>query len=157
MVVSIMLPIFCFIVIFFSSWENFVYIVFAVVLGMCVCCPAAILGVISWFLCCVMKFRQLICRLSTQRFDLQVPGGRFKNTYELLNLRALKFSPVEKIYIFQCMGKIFCVEFEMEPLKFHTKYLTLTLIWRIWFLYIKILRALIFRSSYTFFTRPPDI
>ena len=25
-------------------------------------------------------------------------------------IRALKFSPVDKIYIFQCMGKIFCVE-----------------------------------------------
>ena len=54
-------------------------------------------------------------------------GGRFKNTYELLNLRALKFSPVNKIFIFQCMGKIFCVEFQRYPLKFHTKYHTHTL------------------------------
>ena len=54
-------------------------------------------------------------------------GGRFKNTYELLNLRALKFSYVNKIHIFQCMGKIFCVEFQRYPLKFHTKYLTHTL------------------------------
>ena len=38
--------------------------------------------------------------------------GRFKNTYELLNLRAFKFSPLDKIYIFQCMGKIFCVQFQ---------------------------------------------
>ena len=53
--------------------------------------------------------------------------GRFKNTYELLNLRALKFSPVNKIRIFQCMGMIFCVEFQRYPLKFHTKYLTHTL------------------------------
>ena len=36
----------------------------------------------------------------------------FKNTYELLNLRALTFSPVNKILIFQCMGRIFCVEFQ---------------------------------------------
>ena len=28
------------------------------------------------------------------------------------NLTALKFSPVNKIHIFQCMGKIFCVEFQ---------------------------------------------
>ena len=56
-----------------------------------------------------------------------IPGGRFKNTYELLNLRALKFSYVNKIHIFQCMGKIFCVEFQRYPLKFHTKYLTHTL------------------------------
>ena len=54
-------------------------------------------------------------------------GGRFKNTYELLNLRALKFSYVNKIHIFQCMGKIFCVEFQRYPLKLHTKYLTHTL------------------------------
>ena len=51
-------------------------------------------------------------------------GGRFKNTCELLNLRALKSSPVNKICIFQCMDKIFCVEFQRYPLKFHTKYLT---------------------------------
>ena len=55
------------------------------------------------------------------------PGGRCKNTYELLNLRALKFLPVNKIHIFQCMGKIFCVEFQRYPLKFRTKYLTHTL------------------------------
>ena len=54
-------------------------------------------------------------------------GGRFKNTYELLHLRALKFSPVNKIHIFQCMGKIFWVEFQRYPLKFHTKYLAHTL------------------------------
>ena len=56
-----------------------------------------------------------------------ITGGRFKNTYELLTLRALKFSYVNKIHIFQCMGKIFCVEFQRYPLKFHTKYLTHTL------------------------------
>ena len=54
-----------------------------------------------------------------------VPGGRFKNTYELLTLRALKLSPANKIYI--CMGMIFCVEFQRYPLKFHTKYHTHTL------------------------------
>ena len=62
---------------------------------------------------------------STWKSGLYIePGGHFKNTYELLNLRALKFSLVEKIYIFQCMGEIFCVEFQRYPLKFHTKYLT---------------------------------
>ena len=39
------------------------------------------------------------------------PGGRFNNAYELLNLRALKISMLYKSHIFQCMGKIFCVEF----------------------------------------------
>ena len=53
--------------------------------------------------------------------------GRFKNTYELLNLRALKISMLYKNRIFQCMGKIFCVEFQRYPLQFHSKYLTHTL------------------------------
>ena len=54
-------------------------------------------------------------------------GGHFKNTYELFNLRALKFSTLCKIIIFQCMVKIFCVEFQREPLKFYTKYPTHTM------------------------------
>ena len=53
--------------------------------------------------------------------------GRFKNTYKLINLRALKFSTSYKNHILQCMGKIFCVEFQRFPLKFHIKYLTHTL------------------------------
>ena len=54
-------------------------------------------------------------------------GGRFKNAYELLNLRALKIPMLYKNCIFQCMSKIFCVEFQRVPLKFHTKNLTHTL------------------------------
>ena len=54
-------------------------------------------------------------------------GGGFKNAYELLNLRALKISMLYKNHIVQCMGKIFCVEFQRVPLKFHTKYLAHTL------------------------------
>ena len=42
-------------------------------------------------------------------------------------LRALKSIPVNKMHIFQCMDKIFCVEFQREPLKFRAKYLTHTL------------------------------
>ena len=49
------------------------------------------------------------------------------NAYELLNLRALKIICLNKILIFQCMGEIFCVEFQRVPLKFQTKYLTHTL------------------------------
>ena len=49
--------------------------------------------------------------------------GRFKKAHELLNLRALKFSPANKMYTFQCMDKVFCVEFQRVPLKFHTIYL----------------------------------
>ena len=51
--------------------------------------------------------------------------GRFKNTYELLNPRALKISTLyKKNHIFQCMGNIFCGEFQRSPLKFYTKCLT---------------------------------
>ena len=53
--------------------------------------------------------------------------GGVSKTLMSLSLRALKFSLVNKIYIFQCMGKIFCVEFQRYPLKFHTEYLTHTL------------------------------
>ena len=77
-------------------------------------------------------------------------GGHFKNTYELLNLRALKISPVNKIYIFQCMSKIFCVEFQRYPLKFHTKYLTHT--WKD-MIFIKHWNFR-FKSMYVFLKRP---
>ena len=50
-----------------------------------------------------------------------VTWGAFKK--KLSNLRALKISTLCKNYIFQRMGKIFCVEFQRYPLKFHTKYL----------------------------------
>ena len=46
----------------------------------------------------------------------------------LLNRRILKIATLYKNCIFQCMSKIFCVEFQRFPLKFHTKYLTHTLI-----------------------------
>ena len=48
------------------------------------------------------------------------------SAYQLLNLRALRFSLANKMHILQCMGKIFCVEFQRVPFKFHTKYLTHT-------------------------------
>ena len=60
-------------------------------------------------------------------YDHVGPGGRFKNTYELLNLRPLKISKLQKNHIFHCMGKIFCVEFQRIPLQFHTQFLTHTL------------------------------
>ena len=44
------------------------------------------------------------------------PGVHFKKAYELLNLRALKFSFENKMHIFQCVSKIFCVEFQRVPL-----------------------------------------
>ena len=44
--------------------------------------------------------------------------------HELLNLGARKFSLINKLYIFRCIVKIFCVEFQRE---FHKKYLAHTL------------------------------
>ena len=41
--------------------------------------------------------------------------GCFKKTWWLLNLRALKVSHINKISIFQCIGKIFCMVFQREP------------------------------------------
>ena len=83
------------------------------------------------------------------------PWGDFKNTYVLLNLRALKFSHANKIDIFQCMGKIFCVEFQRYPLKRSTQNI-LPIHWKMWFLCnIEILRALRFKSSHAFLNPPP--
>ena len=76
-------------------------------------------------------FLKLACKLlalfRAMSLLLGSSGGRFKNTYELLNLRVLKISKLHKNHIFQCMGKIVCVEFQRVPLKFHTNYLTHTL------------------------------
>ena len=49
------------------------------------------------------------------------------------------------------MDKIFCVEFQRVPLKFHTKYLIHTL------KEVEILRALKFKGSSMFLKRPSDL
>ena len=73
-------------------------------------------------------------------------GGRFKNTYELLNLRALKISKLHKNHIFQCMGKIFCVEFQRVPLNSTQNILPIH--WKMWILFTyENLWALWFKSS----------
>ena len=72
---------------------------------------------------CSRKYPSLLAR--GPHTGVQAPsGGRFKNTCGLLNPRALKILMLFKNRIFQCMGKIFCVEFQRFPLKFHTKYHT---------------------------------
>ena len=56
--------------------------------------------------------------ISTSPSDFKSRGGRGvcqKNAYELLNLRALKIATLYKNYIFHCMDKIFCVEFQRVP------------------------------------------
>ena len=84
-----------------------------------------------------------------------VLGGRFKNVYEFLKLRPLQSSFINKLQIFQCMGKIFCVIFQRYPLKFHTKYLTHTLKDTILF-DVENSRAPRFMSLYAFLKRPPS-
>ena len=81
--------------------------------------------------------------------------GHFKNTYELLNLRALKFSHANKILIFQCVGKIFVWNF--KGTLWNSTQNILPIHWKMWLLYkIKILGALRFKSSYAFLKRPPN-
>ena len=82
------------------------------------------------------------------------PGGRFKNTYELLNLRALKFSTVNKIKLFNVWVRYFVWNF--KGTLWNSTQNILPIRWKIWFLCnIEILRALRFRSSYAFLKRPP--
>ena len=52
--------------------------------------------------------------------------GRFKKAYELVNLGIFKSSLLNKIHIFQCMGEIFCLQFQNVHLNLHTKYLNHT-------------------------------
>ena len=59
------------------------------------------------------------------RETLQNQGGISKNTYGLVNIGVCKFSFINRLCIFQCMG-ILC-ELQKEPLKFHTIYFTHTL------------------------------
>ena len=64
-----------------------------------------------------------VCVLSLVHSTINYQGAFQKR----LRVRALIFSHVNKIHIFQCMGKIFCVEFQRYPLILHTNYLTHTL------------------------------
>ena len=77
-----------------------------------------------------------------------------KSTYEFINLRALTFSLVNKIRIFQCVCKIFCWNFTSTLWK-STQNIIHWMHWKICFLYnIEILIALRFKSSYPFLKRP---
>ena len=79
----------------------------------------------------------------------------FKNTYELLNLRALKFWPVKKSTSFNVWARYFVGNFK-GTLRHSTENI-FSIHWKVWFLYIiKILRALRFNSSYAFLKRPPE-
>ena len=74
-------------------------------------------------------------------------GAFLKNAYELLNLRALKFSVLNELHIFHCMSKIFSVRY--QRMEFNTKYVAHTL--KIEFLCN--IQVVGFRCSDTFFKR----
>ena len=57
-----------------------------------------------------------LCQSIISYIRICVLGG-FQKANELLNIRALNFSQLNKMHIFQCLGKIFCVEFQRVPLK----------------------------------------
>ena len=80
--------------------------------------------------------------ITSTSFNLVTRGAFQKRT---LNLRALKISVLYKSIIFQCMGKIFLVEFQRVPLKFHTKYFSHTLK-DVYFIHRLNLRALRLKS-----------
>ena len=69
-------------------------------------------------------FENVTCKMAAILLQSQAEGneeqyhygarGAFQKAYELLNLRALKISMLYKNHIFQCTGKIFCVEVTCE-------------------------------------------
>ena len=84
------------------------------------------------------------------------PGGCFKNTYELLNLRALNLSHVnKKSTSFNVWVRYFVWNF--KGTLWNSTQNILSIHWKILFLYnIEILRALRFKSSYSFLKHSPD-
>ena len=108
-------------------------------------------------------FENIVCKMTAilsglecvkKTWDPVRSGGRFKNAYELLNLRALKISMLYKNHIFQCIGKIFCVEF--QKYLWNSTQNILPIRWKMWILFTtENLRALRFKSSKVFLKRPP--
>ena len=73
----------------------------------------------SWW----QSFYDAFCELKHKNF---VHNGGQKRLPARKSGRSYIYTS-HKLHIFQCMGKIFCVEFQRAPLKFHTKYFTHTL------------------------------
>ena len=72
--------------------------------------------------------------------------GCFKNIHKLLNLRALKFSSLNKIHMFQCMGRYFMCNF--KGILWNSTQNILVMHWKMEFLVIvEFLSALKFKSS----------
>ena len=61
----------------------------------------------------------------------QWESGDLENTYELLNLIAFEISTLYKNRIFQCMGEIFCVQFQRFTLDPTENQRDLTLTYRV--------------------------
>ena len=57
---------------------------------------------------------------SIHHMHMGVGGRTLQNVGEFISLGALTYSLLNKLHIYQCMDKIFCVEFQRVPLKFHT-------------------------------------
>ena len=74
--------------------------------------------------------------ISILPFDIQVVQGarisifviltgyHFKDAYKALNVRDLKLSMLCQIHIFQWVGRLVCVEFQIHSFKFYSKYLS---------------------------------
>ena len=62
---------------------------------------------------------ELSFQVSVSYVHTRSVSGRSKNAYELLNLIAVKIATLHKNCFFQCMGKIFCVEFRRYNMKFN--------------------------------------
>ena len=75
------------------------------------------------FLSKYFSSKNVVGRSQWLAISVKDQGTCFENVYKLLILRDLKFSLLNKMHTFQCIGKIFCVEFQRYPLKFRTKYL----------------------------------
>ena len=86
--------------------------------------------------------------------SLWLLDGAFENTGEL----ECSSISTSKVHIFQCMGKIFYMEFQSVPLKFHTKYLVHTLkdvYWNMLILYnVENRSAFGLKNSKAIFKRP---
>ena len=97
------------------------------------------------------------CKLPTcvwHNSNIWGSGGRFKNAYELLTLRALKFQCFIKDLSFNVWVRYFVWNF--KGTLWNSTQNILPIHWKIWLLYnIEILRALRFKSSFWFLKRPP--
>ena len=92
-------------------------------------CPASIFVSFMWCKLLLYQFpdKERGMRRQVPNLGYAEPRDGFKNSNELLYIKALKISTLYKNCFFKCMSKIFSVEFQRYPLKFPTKYLTHTL------------------------------